>query len=37
MAKKLICFPFKDGNLLEYVWHNLDDSERESEYTMERL
>jgi hypothetical protein len=27
MAKKLICYPFKDGNLLEYVWYNLDDSD----------
>ena len=37
MAKKLICFPFKDGNLLEYVWYNLDDSERERVYNGETV
>jgi hypothetical protein len=37
MAKKLICFLFKDGNLLEYVWYNLDDSERERVYNGETV
>lgn len=37
MAKKIICFPFKDGNLLEYVWYNLDDSERERVYNGETV
>ena len=29
MTKKLICFPFIDGNLQEWSWNNLTDSERE--------
>ena len=37
MAKKLICFPFEDGNLLEYVSYNLDDSERERVYNEETV
>ena len=37
MAKKLICFPFIDGNLQEYVAYNLNDSERERVYNGERI
>ena len=37
MAKKLICFPFIDGNLQEYSYHNLDDSERERVYNGEEV
>lgn len=37
MAKKLLCFPFKDGNLLEYVGYDLDDSERERVYAGETV
>ena len=32
MAKKLICFPFVDGNLQEFSYNDLDDSEREKVY-----
>lgn len=35
MADKLICFPFLDGNLLEYINQELDDSEREKVYNGE--
>ena len=37
MAKKLICFPFIDGNLQEYSWNNLTDSERERVYNGEEV
>ena len=37
MAKKLICFPFIDGNLQEYSFNNLDDSERERVYNGEEV
>ena len=37
MAKKLICFPFVDGNLREYSFNNLDDSEREKVYNGEEV
>ena len=37
MAKKLICFPFIDGNLQEYSWNNLTDSERERVYSGEEV
>ena len=32
MAKKLICFPFVDGDLQEFSYNDLDDSEREKVY-----
>lgn len=35
MGKKLICFPFVDGDLQEYSFRNLDDSEREKVYNGE--
>lgn len=37
MAKKLICFPFVDGNLQEYSFNNLNDSERERVYNGEEV
>ena len=37
MAKKLICFPFIDGNLQEQSWNNLTDSERERVYNGEEV
>ena len=37
MAKKLICFPFIDGNLQEWSWNNLTDSERERIYNGEEV
>lgn len=37
MAKKLICFPFYNGNLMEYCYYNLDDSERERVYNGEAV
>ena len=37
MAKKLICFPFIDGNLQEWSWNNLTDSERERVYNGEEV
>lgn len=37
MAKKLICFPFVDGNLQEYSSNNLNDSERERVYNGEEV
>ena len=37
MAKKLIGFPFIDGNLQEYVAYDLNDSERERVYNGERI
>ena len=37
MAKKLICFPFIDGNLQEYSFNNLNDEERERVYTGEHI
>ena len=37
MAKKLICFPFIDGNLQEWSWNNLTDSERERVYSGEEV
>lgn len=37
MAKKLICFPFIDGNLQEYITYDLNDSERERVYNGERI
>ena len=37
MTKKLICFPFVDGNLQEYSWNNLTDSERERVYSGEEV
>lgn len=35
MGKKLICFPFVNGDLQEYSFRNLDDSERERVYRGE--
>ena len=37
MARKLICFPFIDGNLQECSWNNLTDSERERVYNGEEV
>ena len=37
MGKKLICFPFVDGDLQEYSFRNLDDSERERVYKGETV
>lgn len=37
MAKKLICFPFIDGNLQEYSFNNLNDEERERVYAGEHI
>ena len=37
MAKKLICFPFIDGNLQEWSWNDLTDSERERVYNGEEV
>ena len=37
MTKKLICFPFIDGNLQERSWNNLTDSERERVYNGEEV
>ena len=37
MTKKLICFPFIDGNLQEWSWNNLTDSERERIYNGEEV
>ena len=37
MTKKLICFPFIDGNLQEWSWNNLTDSERERVYDGEEV
>ena len=37
MTKKLICFPFVDGNLQEWSWNNLTDSERERVYNGEEI
>ena len=37
MAKKLICFPFVDGNLQEWSRNNLTDSERERVYNGEEV
>ena len=37
MTKKLICFPFVDGNLQEWSWNNLTDSERERVYSGEEV
>lgn len=37
MAKKLICFPFENGNLLEWVNHNLSDENREKVYNGEEV
>ena len=37
MTKKLICFPFIDGNLQEWSWDNLTDSERERVYNGEEV
>lgn len=37
MAKKLICFPFIDGNLQEYSFNNLNDEEREMVYAGEYI
>ena len=37
MTKKLNCFPFIDGNLQEYTWNNLTDSERERVYSGEEV
>lgn len=37
MAKKLICFPFVDGNLQEYPFYELDDSQREQVYNGEEI
>ena len=37
MSKKLICFPFIDGNLQEYSWNNLTDSERDRVYNGEEV
>ena len=37
MAKKLICFPFIDGNLQEYSFNDLSDSERERVYNGEEV
>lgn len=37
MGKKLICFPFVNGDLQEYSFRNLDDSERERVYRGETV
>ena len=37
MTKKLICFPFVDGNLQEWSRNNLTDSERERVYNGEEV
>lgn len=37
MAKKLICYPFIDGNLQEYSFHNLTDDEIERAYNGEEI
>lgn len=37
MAKKLICFPFIDGDLQEYSFNNLNDEERERVYAGEHI
>lgn len=37
MAKKLICFPFVDGNLQEYSFNDLNDAERERVYNGEEV
>lgn len=37
MGKKLICFPFVNGDLQEYSFRNLDDSERERVYRGENV
>lgn len=37
MGKKLICFPFVNGDLQEYSFRNLDDSERERVYRGESV
>ena len=37
MAKKLICFPFIDGNLQEYSFNNLNDEERERVYAGKHI
>ena len=37
MAKKLICFPFIDGNLQEYSFNILNDEERERVYAGEHI
>ena len=37
MAKKLICFPFINGNLQEWSLNNLTDSERERVYNGEEV
>ena len=37
MAKKLICFPFVDGNLQEYSYNDLDDEEKERVYNGEEV
>ena len=37
MRKKLICFPFVNGDLQEYSFRNLDDSERERVYRGESV
>lgn len=37
MAKKLICFPFINGNLQEYSFNGLDDAERERVYNGEEV
>ena len=37
MRKKLICFPFIDGNLQEWSLNNLTDSERERVYNGEEV
>ena len=37
MSKKLICFPFIDGNLQEWSWNDLTDSERERVYSGEEV
>ena len=37
MAKKLICFPFINGNLQEWSWNDLTDSERERVYNGEEV
>ena len=38
MAKKrLVCFPFIDGSLVEYSHYELDDSERERVYNGEKV
>lgn len=37
MAKKLICYPFFNGSLMEYSHYNLDDQERERVHNGERV